>query len=74
MLGQNGAGKSTTISMLTGLINASKGSARCYNMDMFKEEDKVRQIMGICPQHDVLFDKLTPKEHLDIFYDFKGGN
>jgi ATP-binding cassette subfamily A (ABC1) protein 3 len=59
--------------MLTGLIRASKGSAHCYNYDMFNEEDKVRQIMGICPQHDVLFDKLTPKEHLDIFYDFKGG-
>ena len=30
--------------------------------------------MGVCPQHDVLFDLLTPEEHLDIFYDFKGGN
>ena len=30
--------------------------------------------MGICPQHDVLFDLLTPREHLDIFYDFKGGD
>jgi ATP-binding cassette subfamily A (ABC1) protein 3 len=30
--------------------------------------------MGVCPQHDVLFDLLTPEEHLEIFYDFKGGN
>ena len=30
--------------------------------------------MGICPQHDVLFDLLTPEEHLDIFIDFKGGD
>lgn len=30
--------------------------------------------MGVCPQHDVLFDMLTPEEHLDIFYDFKGGD
>ena len=30
--------------------------------------------MGVCPQHDVLFDLLTPREHLDIFYDFKGGD
>ena len=28
----------------------------------------------MCPQHDVLFDLLTPEEHLDIFYDFKGGD
>ena len=31
-------------------------------------------MMGICPQHDVLFENLTPREHLDIFYDFKGGD
>ena len=30
--------------------------------------------MGVCPQHDILFDYLTPLEHLDIFYDFKGGD
>lgn len=30
--------------------------------------------MGVCPQHDILFDLLTPEEHLDIFYDFKGGD
>ena len=28
--------------------------------------------MGVCPQHDVLFDLLTPQEHLEIFCDFKG--
>jgi len=28
--------------------------------------------MGVCPQHDVLFDLLTPAEHLDVFCDFKG--
>ena len=27
--------------------------------------------MGICPQHDVLFELLTPLEHMEIFYDFK---
>jgi ABC-type multidrug transport system ATPase subunit len=30
--------------------------------------------MGICPQHDVLFENLSPKEHLSVFYDFKGGD
>ena len=34
----------------------------------------IHGIMGVCPQHDVLFDLLTPEEHLDIFYDFKGGD
>ena len=34
----------------------------------------MREFMGVCPQHDVLFDLLTPEEHLSIFYDFKGGD
>lgn len=60
--------------MLTGLISSSKGTATVFNNDMFKEADKVRQFMGICPQHDVLFENLSPKEHLSVFYDFKGGD
>ncbi len=74
LLGHNGAGKSTVISMLTGLLNKSQGNARCFNVDMFEQMDEVREFMGVCPQHDVLFDNLTPREHLDIFYDFKGGD
>ena len=30
--------------------------------------------MGICPQHDVLFELLTPQEHMELFYDFKGAD
>jgi ABC-type multidrug transport system ATPase subunit len=37
LLGQNGAGKSTTISMLTGLIQPSQGIASVFNLDMFKQ-------------------------------------
>ena len=74
LLGHNGAGKTTMISMLTGLIKKSNGEAKVYNVDMFEEMDEVREFMGVCPQHDVLFDLLTAREHLDIFYDFKGGD
>ena len=74
LLGHNGAGKSTAISMLTGLIKKSQGTARCYDVDLFEEMEEVREFMGVCPQHDVLFDLLTPREHLSIFYDFKGGD
>ena len=30
--------------------------------------------MGVCPQHDILFDDLTVKEHLELFATFKGMN
>ena len=74
LLGHNGAGKTTIINMLTGLLGKSAGSATCYDTDVFEEMDDLRDFMGVCPQHEVLFDLLTPREHLEIFYDFKGGD
>ena len=60
--------------MLTGLLTKTEGTAQIFGKDMFAQMDSVRQMMGVCPQHDVLFDLLTPEEHLDIFYDMKGGS
>jgi ATP-binding cassette subfamily A (ABC1) protein 3 len=74
LLGQNGAGKTTTISMITGLLVPSEGSASCYELDVFRDMPDVRKFMGICPQHDVLFELLTPLEHLDLFYELKNGD
>ena len=58
--------------MLTGLLEKTKGSAQVFDIDIFNEMDELRKILGVCPQHDVLFDYLTPKEHLQIFAAFKG--
>ena len=74
LLGQNGAGKTTMISMLTGLMDKTAGRARLFGIDLFGDMEKARESMGVCPQHDILFDLLTPEEHLDIFFDFKGGD
>lgn len=74
LLGHNGAGKTTTISMLTGLFGATKGQAEIFGTDIFNKMDQVRQIMGVCPQHDVLFELLTVEEHLSFFYDLKGAD
>ena len=60
--------------MMTGLISKTEGGGSVFEKDLFSEMDEVRKTMGICPQHDVLFDLLTPEEHLDIFIDFKGGD
>ena len=72
LLGHNGAGKTTTISMLTGLIPATQGRAGVFNLNIFDDMDEFRKILGVCPQHDVLFESLTPKEHLQLFASFKG--
>jgi ATP-binding cassette subfamily A (ABC1) protein 3 len=72
LLGHNGAGKTTTISMLTGLIEANEGVAEVFGTDIFANMGEVRKFLGVCPQHDVLFDYLTPEEHLRLFAAFKG--
>ena len=48
--------------------------ANLFGIDMFGKMDEARKFMGVCPQHDVLFDLLTPQEHLEIFYEFKGAD
>lgn len=64
LLGHNGAGKSSIISMLTGLFSPTAGEASIFNIDLFRDMTGVRQILGVCPQHDLLFPYLTPIEHL----------
>ena len=72
LLGPNGAGKTTTISMLTGLLPASSGYATFSGFSIFEQMSLTREKLGVCPQHDVLFELLTPREHLEIFAAFKG--
>lgn len=71
-LGHNGAGKTTTMSMLSGLIPPSSGHAMVYGMDIRTDMDIIRQSLGMCPQHNVLFDKFTVQEHLWFYAQLKG--
>ena len=74
LLGHNGAGKTTLISMLTGLYEATQGNAYYDGYDILDSNnmDTFRTKLGICPQHDVLFEDLTIREHLEMFCIFKG--
>ncbi|KAJ4840078.1 ATP-binding cassette sub- A member 1 [Turnera subulata] len=72
LLGHNGAGKSTTISMLVGLIPPTSGDAIVFGKNIITDMDEIRDELGVCPQHDILFPELTVREHLEIFATLKG--
>ncbi|CAJ2671488.1 unnamed protein product [Trifolium pratense] len=72
LLGHNGAGKSTTISMLVGLHPPTSGDALIFGKNIVSDIDEIRKVLGVCPQHDILFPELTVKEHLELFAILKG--
>ena len=47
----------TLRSLLTGLFEPTSGTASIYGNDIRRHMDIIRQSLGICPQHNVLFDK-----------------
>ncbi|GCB61728.1 hypothetical protein scyTo_0007097, partial [Scyliorhinus torazame] len=59
-------------SILTGLFPPTAGSATIYGHDIRTEMDEIRKNLGMCPQHNVLFDKLTVEEHLWFYSRLKG--
>ncbi|CAE6922421.1 ABCA1 [Symbiodinium sp. KB8] len=58
--------------MLTGAVLPSAGSAFLGGFDVVQEQRKVRRLLGFCPQHDALLDRLTVREHLELFGRIKG--
>uniref|UniRef100_A0A8D2M1Q4 ATP binding cassette subfamily A member 3 n=1 Tax=Zonotrichia albicollis TaxID=44394 RepID=A0A8D2M1Q4_ZONAL len=72
LLGHNGAGKTTTLSMLTGLHSPTGGQAYINGYEISQDMVLIRRSLGLCPQHDVLFDNMTVEEHLHFYAGLKG--
>jgi ABC-type multidrug transport system ATPase subunit len=67
ILGHNGAGKSTLISILTGNISPTSGNAKINNTDLLLNPHGIEEYIGLCPQHDILWEELTAKEHIELY-------
>jgi len=66
LLGPNGAGKTTLIKMLVTLLKPTKGEAEVWGFDILKEQDRIRESIGIVFQEPALDNRLTAKENLDL--------
>uniref|UniRef100_A0A673CE90 ATP-binding cassette sub-family A member 5-like n=1 Tax=Sphaeramia orbicularis TaxID=375764 RepID=A0A673CE90_9TELE len=74
LLGHSGAGKSTLMNILCGICPPTAGSASIYGSPVAEvaEGAEMKQLVGICPQFNIIFDVLTVEEHLRIFAAIKG--
>ncbi|EKX32324.1 hypothetical protein GUITHDRAFT_82405 [Guillardia theta CCMP2712] len=74
LLGPNGAGKTTTINMLTGFLPPTAGNALVFGNTVAHPSgmNRVKRVIGVCPQFDILWERLTAREHLAIFAIIKG--
>ena len=68
-LGANGAGKSTTVRMLTGLLAPTSGAAMVCGVDVTADALALRQRIGVLPEDLGLFDDLSVEEHLRLTAD-----
>ncbi|MFX0059936.1 MAG: ABC transporter ATP-binding protein [Candidatus Hodarchaeota archaeon] len=66
-LGPNGAGKTTTINILSGLLKPTEGTATIGGYDVLENLNKVKELIGICPQEPAIFKFLNGKENIELF-------
>ena len=64
LLGSNGAGKSTTMNILCGCLNQTEGNVYVGGIDMRKEPEAAKRLIGFLPQNPPLYMDLTVDEYL----------
>lgn len=66
LIGLNGAGKSTTIKEIIGLLKPTSGSIEIDGLSLNKSASQYRQKIGFIPESPVLYEELTLREHIEV--------
>jgi ABC-2 type transport system ATP-binding protein len=69
LVGPDGAGKTTTLRMLCGLMDPSEGSARVAGFDVVRQSQSVKDHIGYMAQRFGLYGDLTVQENMDFYAD-----
>ena len=71
ILGGNGSGKTTILSILAGITDADEGAVICEGYDLLKDAKRSRFLVGIIPQCNPLIEELSAKDNLLLWHDRK---
>lgn len=72
LLGLNGAGKSTTMNILTGYISAGEGTVTICGHDIMTHASAAKRMIGYLPEQPAFYPEMRVCEHLDFICDLKG--
>src|SRR5437899_10205081 len=67
LLGPHGAGKTTTISMSSGLLRPDAGKVAVDGADFWSDPARAQKIMGVVPQDVALYEELSGRENLEFW-------
>lgn len=73
LIGHNGAGKSTCMSMLTGQLAPTSGAVLVGGVDVYAAPLEARRQFGAVPEEPALFEWLTAREHFELVAEVRGG-
>lgn len=73
LIGHNGAGKSTSLKMLVGMLRPTEGTVRIHGVDVHADPAAARRLFGAVPEEPALYDYLTAREFLGFVAEVRGG-